>query len=81
MYFVYILKSKNFNRYYIGHTSDWKKRLSEHNTNKVRSTKAYSPWEIVLLEKYETKSEAFKREMQIKSYKSGEAFKKLLEDN
>ena len=31
-------------------------------------------------ETYNTKSEAFKREQQIKSYKSGEAFKKLIEN-
>ena len=77
-YFVYILKSLSFGRYYIGHTSDYMKRLDEHNKEKVGSTKAYIPWEIVRLEKFGSKSEAFQREMQIKSYKHGEAFRKLL---
>ncbi|MEW6652758.1 MAG: hypothetical protein AB1394_04720 [Bacteroidota bacterium] len=45
---------------------------------KVKSTKAYVPWKIVYLEHFESKSEAFKREMQIKRYKSGNAFKKLI---
>ena len=79
MFFVYILRSKKSERYYTGHTSNIDKRLKEHNSGKVRSTKAYVPWEIIYSEKYESKSEAFQREMQIKKYKSGEAFKKLIE--
>ena len=39
---VYILKSFNFNRYYVGHSADTEKRLSEHNSGKVRSIKAYN---------------------------------------
>jgi len=81
MYYVYILKSIKHSRYYIGHSQDHIKRLSEHNRGKVRSTKAYIPWVIVYQEEYLTKSEAYKREMQIKSYKSGNAFNKLINKN
>jgi len=77
-YKVYILKSPSFNRYYIGHSADVIKRLFKHNSRKVKSTKAFVPWEIVYTEFFESKSEAFEREMQIKRYKSGEAFKKLI---
>ena len=78
MYFVYILKSNNFPHYYIGHTANLEKRLAEHNSGQVKSTKKYMPWQIVYSETAGTKSEAYKREMQIKSYKGGNAFKKLL---
>ena len=78
MYFVYILYSKKFERYYTGHSKDCEDRLKDHNRGKVRSTKAYVPWEIVYTEKFETKSEAYRREMEIKSYKTGEAFRKLI---
>ena len=78
MFIVYILKSTIFNRYYIGHTSNLSKRIEDHNSGKTRSTKAYKPWELIYSEKFDSKSEAFKREMQIKSYKSGSAFQKLL---
>ncbi len=47
---VYILKSLNFNRYYVGYSADAEKRLSEHNKGKVRSTKAYKPWKIIYFE-------------------------------
>jgi putative endonuclease len=79
MCYVYIIKSKNFSRYYIGHTSDLKRRLTEHNTGKTRSTKAYVPWEVVYVERFLTKSEAVSREMEIKSCKSGFKFKELLQ--
>mgnify|MGYP001562748845 CR=1 FL=1 len=79
-YRVYIIKSLNFDRYYIGHSADTEKRLKEHNVGKVRSTKAYRPWKIVYFEVKSDKKEAYKREMQIKSFKSGEAFKKLIEN-
>lgn len=77
MYYVYILKSLVTERYYIGHTKDLEKRLNEHNQGRTRSTKAYKPWKLVYAEKYETKSEAYKREVEIKSYKSGYKFQLL----
>ena len=80
-FYVYILKSCSIDRYYTGHTNDLKKRLLDHNRRKVKSTKAYVPWSIVYTEEFETKSEAFKREMQIKRYKSGNAFKELISSN
>jgi putative endonuclease len=78
MYFVYIIKSINIHRYYIGSTENVEKRLSYHNSGKVRSTKAFRPWELVHTEPYDDRTDAVKREKQIKSYKGGMAFKKLL---
>ena len=78
MFVIYILHSLRYNRYYIGHTKNIKSRLAEHNRGKVSSTKAYAPWEVIYTENFETKSDAFQREMQIKSYKSGNSFNKLI---
>lgn len=78
MFQVYILKSIKNGKYYIGHTHDLNDRLSRHNGGQMKSTKEGSPWEIVYTEKYETKSEAYRREFEIKSYKGGIKFKKLL---
>lgn len=78
MYIVYILKSILFNRYYTGSTENLKERLIRHNQGRSKWTKKYRPWEIVYIEKFVTRSEAVKREKQIKSYKGGSAFKKLL---
>ena len=78
MYAVYILKSLKCRRYYVGCTKDLVQRLNLHNSKKVTSTKVYSPWEVIYTEYFELKSEAFIREKQIKSYKCGVAFKKLI---
>ena len=80
MYNVYILKSEKFNRYYIGHTVDLDKRIKRHNGGQVRSTKPYKPWLVIYIEEYKTKQDSYRREMQIKSYNSGDAFKKLIEN-
>ncbi|NOX67012.1 MAG: GIY-YIG nuclease family protein [Chlorobi bacterium] len=76
-YYVYILRSLSTDRYYTGCTNNLLRRLKEHNSSRVRSTKSYVPWEIVYTESFESKSNAFKREKEIKSFKSGLKFKKL----
>ena len=78
MHFVYILQSLRDKNYYIGHAEDLKIRLKRHNSGRVRSTKSRLPWQLIYQEQYQTKQEAYRRELQIKSYKGGEAFKKLI---
>ena len=58
MHFVYVLFSFKFNRSYVGMTKNIKQRLSEHNSKKNTSTKAFVPWEVVYTEKYNTQAEA-----------------------
>ena len=79
MYTVYILKSRLNNKYYIGYTTDLGLRIKQHNSGKNKSTISGRPWDVVHTELLNTKKEAWLREHQIKSYKSGVAFKKLLE--
>ena len=78
MFQVYILKSKKTGRFYVGYTSNLEQRLKYHNLGKNKSTKTGIPWELVKFEEYKTKREAWLRERQIKKYKGGEAFKKLV---
>ncbi|WP_339815524.1 GIY-YIG nuclease family protein [uncultured Imperialibacter sp.] len=67
MFFTYILKSEVDQTHYYGHSSNLLERLKKHNGGKVRSTKAKRPWKILYYEEFETKSEAYKREMFFKS--------------
>lgn len=78
MYYVYILISLKNGRYYIGQTRNIDERLKRHNSGRVRSTMPYIPWELVYSESFNSRNEACKRELEIKSYKSGILFKKLL---
>ena len=77
-HYVYILQSLKDNRYYIGESSDVEERLLFHNSGRQRSTKFRIPFRLILVEEYPNRDEALKREKQIKSWKGGEAFKKLI---
>jgi len=78
MYKVYILQSLKNHRYYIGHTKNLEERIKRHNNGRVKSTKSGSPWKIIYTESFDGKSDACRREAEIKKYKSGIKFKKLL---
>jgi len=79
-YYVYIIQSKKTGRYYIGSTKYVLNRVLEHNQSKVRSTRKRGPWIKVYSEEFLTRKEAIRREMKIKSYKGGEAFKRLVSE-
>lgn len=78
MYSVYILQSLKDNGFYVGCTSNLEKRLHYHNAGKTRSLINRRPLKVVHIENYHSSAEAYSREKQIKSFKGGEAFKKLL---
>ena len=79
MFAVYILQNRLTNRYYIGSTDNIDRRLSEHNRGQTKSTRyAKKNWILVYKEEYCSRNEAHKRELKIKSFKGGDAFKRLL---
>ncbi len=78
MWHVYILKSIKDGGYYIGSTGNIEQRLKKHNAGGTISTRNRRPFELIYKELYHTKSEALIRERHIKSYKGGDAFKKLV---
>ncbi len=67
MYFTYILKSLKDGRYYYGSTENIDDRLKLHNSGKVRSTKTRKPFVVHYCEKFDNRTEAWKREMFFKS--------------
>ncbi|MBS3767676.1 MAG: GIY-YIG nuclease family protein [Candidatus Cloacimonetes bacterium] len=78
MYYTYILHSEKLDKFYTGHTNNLKLRLERHNDGWSRSTKSGIPWKIVYKEKYNTKSEAMKREYEIKRKKSRKYIESLI---
>jgi len=69
-HFVYILYSQSRDRYYIGSSGDVEQRLIRHNAGATLSTKSGRPWKIVYTETLPTKTEALKREINLKRLKS-----------
>ena len=70
-YFVYIIYSPKINQFYVGSTNDLEARIRHHNSRSTPSTKKGAPeWDIRYTEDFQTKSDALKREIQIKRKKS-----------
>ncbi|MGE5892939.1 MAG: GIY-YIG nuclease family protein [bacterium] len=73
-YFVYILESESTSQFYVGHTDDIERRLSQHNDPHYRGSKHKKrfsgPWRCVYTELFTTRSAAMSREKQIKAKKS-----------
>ena len=77
MSFVYILKSINNLKFYVGSTTDLNRRIAEHNSGKTIYTKKYMPWKIIYTEEYSNLSDARKREKYLKS-SAGRKFSKTI---
>jgi putative endonuclease len=67
MFYVYVLYNKEFNRFYVGMTNNLNRRISEHNSGKMKATKAFIPWIVVHYETFESRIEARSREKFLKS--------------
>ena len=78
-HYVYILQSLKDHRYYLGETTNVEARLKFHNAGLQRSTKGRRPFKLILSETLPDKIAALKREKEIKSWKGGIKFKKLID--
>ncbi len=70
MFYVYIIYSAVRNKFYVGHSADLEKRLLDHNNGLSKYTRIANDWKVVYIEIYETREEAWHREMEIKRKKS-----------
>ena len=66
MFYVYILKSKKDGNLYTGSTNDLRKRLKEHNSGTIFSTKSRVPFELIYYEAYKSEKDTRKREANLK---------------
>ena len=69
-YTVYILRT-SANTLYTGQTNNLEKRIKEHRNKKTRSakyTRSFSSFELVYSESYNSRTEAMKRESQLKKF-------------
>ena len=78
MYYTYILYSKSINKYYVGYTENLELRIERHNSGWGKYSSRGIPWELIYSESFSTKSEAIKRENEIKRWKSRAMIEKLI---
>ena len=78
MFYTYVLYSDRFDKIYIGQINNLEIRLREHNEGLSKYTSRYLPWKMVYYEEFQTRSEAMKREKELKSHKGREYIRKIL---
>jgi putative endonuclease len=67
VYYVYILRSQQDGKFYVGYTENIMKRVELHNTGKIESTKWRRPFELVYYEASVNKEDALHREKYLKT--------------
>ena len=77
-YYVYLLQSLKNDSFYIGYTSDLKRRFKEHNDGKSLATKPFRPYKLVFYEALLNEVDAQNREKYLKSGYGRRTIKKLL---
>ena len=88
-FIFYVLYSSSADRYYIGHTVSAEapregrtsepidERLRKHNSHHKGFTGKFDDWKVLYTERFATKSEAYQRELQVKSWKNRRLIEKL----
>ena len=79
MFFLYIIYSSSINQFYIGQTANLEDRLIRHNQGRSKSTKKGNDWVLKYTESFESRSEAVKRELEIKGMKSRKYIEELIQ--
>ena len=67
MFYVYVLKSENDDKKYVGYTKNLKFRLEQHSKGLVESTKARRPLKLIYYEACINSNDATKREKYLKT--------------
>ena len=75
---MYILQSMRDFSFYIGQTNDLDHRMSKHFDGLSKYTATKRPWKLVYFEIFDSRSEAIKREKQLKSWKNPERYRELI---
>ncbi len=65
MHYVYVMRGPK--QFYIGYSSDLRKRFSSHGRGKSKSTKNRGPWRLVYYEACVSKKDALMRERYLKT--------------
>lgn len=85
MYYTYVLlcsdNERDGNEFYVGFTSDLNNRLAKHKSGEVKTTKNFDRIILVYYEACLNKTDARKRELQLKTGFGGGYLKRRLENS
>lgn len=80
MYTVYAIISDTDGRISVGFTKSVLRRLEEHNSGQVFSTRPFRPWKLFYTEKVDTRQNARLREKYLKSGTGKEYLKAIIRE-
>jgi len=78
---VYILQSETTGRFYVGSTPELQRRLAEHFRGHALATRDRGPWKLVYQEQFEALTDARRRELEIKRWKSASMIRALIKSS
>ncbi len=78
MYFVYILQSVSTGRFYVGQCDHLIKRFYQHQHGVNLATRNRGPWWMPYYEIHPNRSDALRREREIKSKKSADGIRRII---
>lgn len=80
MYYAYLLRSEKDRKWYIGYTSNLRRRLQDHNQGRNKSTASRGKLALIYYEAYLHKMDALGREKFLKSGSGHKYLSKALEN-
>ncbi|OGX17915.1 MAG: hypothetical protein A3K83_08000 [Omnitrophica WOR_2 bacterium RBG_13_44_8b] len=81
MHYVYVLRSVEDEKFYIGYTSDLARRIEEHKRGGVHTTSRLSDPKLIFYESFISERDALRREKYFKTTKGKKALKLILRDS
>ena len=69
-YYTYIIESLTSFHWYIGHSNDIQRRLTEHNSGQNKSTRGKGPWKLIFLKRFDTNLDANRFELKLKKLRN-----------
>lgn len=78
MYYVYVLKSIEYDRLYVGRTSDLKQRYKQHVNGSVKTTKRYGKIKLIFYEAFLSKDDSIRRERYFKTSKGKSSLRQII---
>ena len=81
MFYVYVLKSKENGRLYVGQTHNLRQRFHQHREGNVWTTHKMGRLDLIFYEAFKAKSDAIRRERYLKTSKGKSSLRQIIRDS
>jgi predicted GIY-YIG superfamily endonuclease len=82
MYYLYVLQSlRESRKLYVGMTNEFRRRLREHLSGNVHTTKRMLPIKLIFFEGFVAKKDASRRERYFKTSKGKSSLKQIIRES